>query len=356
MLLCYKNLHYSAISLLCSLIIGCAATDTANNNGGSSDGVSSNGTSSNNSSSESTEPPFVDITHTPNEGKIDIYMGGQYFSSYLYDHPLLNKAVLFPVISASGITVTRGYPLDTREGESTDHTHQHGVWFNHGDVNGIDFWNAGRTPPKSGVRYGRIEHDAILELYSGDTGQIHVAKNWLDDNGKILLREQTLYHFSGNTDARIITHTTTLTALDEDIHFNDSKEALFAIRVAAELEIRDNQATYRNSEGIEGYPEVWGKRASWMQLKGNIQNTPVSLLMFDSPSNVNYPAHWMARDYGLFAVDNLGNAAFGDKALNYVLSKNTSQTFKHQLIISDGNEISTAQINAMYEDFINSSH
>jgi len=228
----------------------------------------------------------------------------------MYGHPLLNKSVLFPVISAGGATVTRGYPLATREGESTDHTHHHGIWFNHGDVNGIDFWNAGRTPPVSGVRYGRIEHERIVAMESGDVGTIHVLKNWLDDKGKKLLSEETLYRFEGSENTRIVTHTTTLTAQDEDVHFDDSKEALFAIRVASELEIRDDQATYINSEGVEGYPDVWGRRASWMQLKGSINNAPISLLMFDAPSNVNHPPHWMARDYGLFAVNNLGSAAY----------------------------------------------
>ena len=336
----YRHLKHATAAALCTLLLGCTATDDNSNEVSTSSGNS--------------ESPFVDITHMPTEGKIDIYIGGQYFTSYLYDHPLLNKPVLFPVVSAAGITVTRGYPLDTRAGESTDHTHQHGVWFNHGDVNGIDFWNAGRTPPASGARYGRIAHDNIIEIQSGDSGKISVLKNWLDDTGKTLLIEKTVYQFEGDADTRIITHTSTLTAQAEDVHFNDSKEALFAIRVASELEIRDDQATYLNSEGTEGYPDVWGKRAQWMQLKGNTQNTPISLLMFDAPSNINHPPHWMARDYGLLAADNLGNAAFGETKLNYVLRKNESQIFKHQIIIADGNELNAPQIGALYDHFVNS--
>jgi len=298
--------------------------------------------------------PYVEIKHQESEGKVDIHIDGQLFTSYMYEHPLLNKQVLFPVISPSGHTLTRGYPLDTRSGDSKDHTHHHGVWFNHGDVNGIDFWNAGRTPPKSGVRYGRIEQESIEELQSGDTGKISVVKSWVDDKGKQLLRESTVYTFEGRENTRIITHTTTLTALDEDVHFDDSKEALFAIRVAKELKIKGGQGEYLNSEGVNGYPDVWGKRAKWMQLKADIKNTPVSLLIFDAPTNVNHPAHWMARDYGLYAVNNLGSASYGDKRLNFKLSKNQSQTFTHQLVVVDGVELESAEIDSLYEDFVNS--
>lgn len=376
MSLVYSWLQYALVGALLTLTLGCAAVDGTSSeissvkssnvssrfSSASSEAAVSSSSSvsssvaASSSAAVSSQKPYVDIIHQPADGKIDISIGGQYFTSYLYDHPLLNKAVLFPVISASGLTVTRGYPLDTREGESTDHTHQHGVWFNHGDVNGVDFWNAGRTPPVAGVHYGHIDHDRILEMHSGDSGSFSVLKNWFDDVGNLMLQESATYEFEGDINTRIVTVTTTLTATDQDIHFKDSKEALFAIRVASELEIRDDQAIYVNSEGVEGYPAVWGKRASWMQLKGTIQDTAISLVIFDSPTNINYPAHWMARDYGLFAVDNLGNSAFGDDALNYVLRKNSSQAFKYQLVIADGMELSRDRISQMYQAFTGQSN
>ena len=298
------------------------------------------------------EPANVTLTHNTEEEKVDVTIDGQYFTSYLYGHPLLNKSVLFPVVSPSGHTLTRGYPIDTREGEPTDHTHQHGVWFNHGDVNGIDFWNTGRTPPKDGVRYGRIVHQDIIEMTSGDTGTIKVAKNWYDDAGRLMLQEQATYEFEGSANTRIMTLTTTLTALDQDIEFEDSKEALFAIRTSKELEVQEGNTNYLNSEGVAGYPDVWGKRAAWMQLKGNLDNTPISILIFDDKNNVNHPPHWMARDYGLFAVNNLGNSAYGDSALNYTLPKGGTETFVHQLVVIDNESVDAAQINTLYNAFI----
>lgn len=319
----------------------------------------------------------VELLHQRDAQKVDILVGGNYFTSYLYGHTLLNKPVLFPVLSATGKTVTRGYPIDTRAGERVDHTHHHGIWFNHGDVNGIDFWNAGRTPPKPGVRYGKIKHRKIQSLQSGAVGKLSVVMEWFSDKGDSMLLQETTYLFQGTQHRRSITHFTRLKSTAGDITFNDSKEGVFGIRVARALELPSNKPTlltgknlkvlsqavvdktgvtgaYRNSEGLSGYPLVWGKRARWMQLGGTIENTPVSIVIFDAPSNVNHPPHWMARDYGLFAVNPLGSAIYteGKETLNYTLSKGDTLSFKHQLVISDSVELNSDTLEQWYAAFV----
>lgn len=46
--------------------------------------------------------------------KVDIYIDGDLFTSYMYPTEL-EKPVLFPVRTANGTLITRGYPLDPRE-------------------------------------------------------------------------------------------------------------------------------------------------------------------------------------------------------------------------------------------------
>ena len=53
----------------------------------------------------------------------------------------MEKPVLYPLNSSSGIPVTRGFPIDPKPNERIDHPHQTGMWFNYGNVNGLDFWN-----------------------------------------------------------------------------------------------------------------------------------------------------------------------------------------------------------------------
>ena len=73
---------------------------------------------------------------------VDVSIGGKPFTSYFFPgQDVLKKAVLFPLISAKGTTITRGYPMAPRAGERVDHPHHVGMWLNYEDVNGFDYWN-----------------------------------------------------------------------------------------------------------------------------------------------------------------------------------------------------------------------
>src|SRR5580698_1386568 len=72
--------------------------------------------------------------------RVDITIDGKPFTSYVWPSTL-KKPVLYPVITADGTDVVRGFPLAPRPGERVDHPHHAGIWFNYGNVNGFDFWN-----------------------------------------------------------------------------------------------------------------------------------------------------------------------------------------------------------------------
>ena len=54
------------------------------------------------------------------ERRVERSVGGKPFTSYIYPQSL-EKPVLYPIRSASGTLVTRGYPLEPRPGEAADH-------------------------------------------------------------------------------------------------------------------------------------------------------------------------------------------------------------------------------------------
>ena len=89
----------------------------------------------------SVSPPDHHIQVVPNEAgrRVDITIDGQPFTSYIWP-TTIKKPVLYPLRTAKATLVTRGFPLDPRKGERVDHPHHVGLWFNHGDVNGFDFW------------------------------------------------------------------------------------------------------------------------------------------------------------------------------------------------------------------------
>jgi predicted dehydrogenase len=274
--------------------------------------------------------------------RVDITVDGKPFTSYIWPDSL-KKPVLDPVFSANGAMVTRGYPLRPREGERTDHPHHAGIWFNHGDVNGFDFWNNSDDIKGDRVaRMGTIHHRRIVETKNGDDrGELAVEAEWIDGTGTPIIREHTRFIFRGSSDARSIDRITTLTALAPKVLFRDNKEGTLGIRVARELEQPDPKSPdprvsglYTSSAGKTG-DAVWGTRGPWTLLGGRIGSEPITIAILDHPSNPGYPTHWHARGYGLFAANPLGQKTLedGDVEITLPLQRGESATFRYRILI-----------------------
>ncbi len=307
---------------------------------------------------------MVKLLHNVDGQKVDVQVDGKLFTSYLYTDKIddLKKTVLFPVVADNGATITRGFPLQPRPNERTDHPHHIGAWLNYGDVNGLDYWgNSNAIPDEQRNKMGVIRHSEIIEIKSGhEKGELLVSEKWLKPDGSTLLNEKTNYIFYAKDGLRIIDRITILTAMETPVLFEDTKEGMLAIRVARQLEhpsdkpvtlsdahgqitevaVLDNSGVtghYLSSEGIEGM-DVWGKRAKWVSLSGAIENNEVSVIIFDHPENVGYPTYWHARGYGLFAANPFGQNTFskGKETLNFSLKANESVTLRYRFLIVDG--------------------
>lgn len=316
------------------------------------------------------------IVENKAEKRIDIAVDGKPFTSYIYPDVLM-KPVLYPLRTTKGTLVSRGWPLDPRHEERVDHPHHVGMWFNYGNVNGLDFWNNSTAiPPEKKKDFGTIKHVAVEKIKANNkNAELAVQKDWQSPEGKSLLKENTLYVFSEEGSQRSIEMTTTLTAQDQDVSFADNKEGLIGIRIARELEhpsdkpeiftdangnptsvaaLNNDRVTgnYRSSEGIEG-DDVWGTRGKWVNLMGKIGDEPVSILILDNPKNVGYPTYWHARGYGLFAANPLGQKEFskGKETLNFNLKAGESVTFRYKVIIRSGTPLNDAEANAAFQKF-----
>ena len=318
---------------------------------------------------------IVDFVTREADRQVDVTVDGKLFTSFCwYDNVF--KPVLYPVMTASGTEVTRGFPLKTREGERNDHPHQIGVWLTYGNVNGNDFWgNGSQGLGRKNANGGVIRHLKVEKLQGGKGEGILVSQeSWTDSTGKELLAERTEYHFIARGEVRMVDRITTLTA-KQNVAFADTKEGMFGMRVARQLELPsrgdvtltdaqgnptlvkalNNKAVsgnYRSSEGIEG-ENVWSTRARWMNLFGNIGNEKISLVIFDHPGNPNYPTFWHSRGYGLFAANPLGAKDFtkGKETLNFSLPAGKSVTFRFRLLVHSGSHLTDAEINATAAEF-----
>ena len=165
-------------------------------------------------------------------------MDGQPFTAYIWP-ATQKKPVLFPLRTAKGTVVTRGFPLDPRPGERVDHPHHVGLWFNYGDVNGADFWNnSDAVKPEDRPKFGTIVHRAVTAVRGGaEQGELEVDTDWIHGNGSVVLKEHTLFVFRGGPGWRSVDRITRLQAQGERVAFTDNKEGLLGLRVARQLEI-----------------------------------------------------------------------------------------------------------------------
>src|ERR1035438_6530869 len=141
--------------------------------------------------------PGVQVVANEAQRRVDITVDGQPFTSYLWP-TTLKKPVLYPLITENGITVTRGYPLDPRPNERTDHPHHAGLWFNYGNVNGFDFWNnSDAIKPEARPKMGSIQLTKIISANSGlNRGDLLVNSVWITGEGEPILNQTTHYIFA----------------------------------------------------------------------------------------------------------------------------------------------------------------
>ncbi len=306
--------------------------------------------------------------------KLDVIIDGQLFTSFCWPDNVY-KPILYPVITSGGTEITRGFPLNPKAGERNDHIHQVGIWLNYGNVNGIDFWGNGYRgfqEPEGGV----IKHLRFERLTSKNgEGSFTSAEEWLDHSGQRLLTERTEYHFIAKGSIRIIDRITKLTAEDTAVVFKDTKEGMFAIRVARQLELASDDTitilnsegnpiivsnslntsctgNYRSSEGLSG-EEVWGTRAKWMVLDGTIDNEKISIAVCDHNKNPGYPAYWHARGYGLFSANPLGWSDFteGAERMGFTIQPKKSAVFRYRMVISSGSYLTDNEIDGFVSEF-----
>ncbi len=307
--------------------------------------------------------------------KVDVFIGGAFFTSYRFSSGL-EKPFLYPVNAPGGAVITRGFPLEPRKGERIDHPHQIGIWFNHGNVNGLDFWNnSSAIPAEKKDSYGHIVHQKIIKAKSGKTGVLEVEMNWNDNKGNTLLTERTSYIFSGDKTSFTVDHVTTLTAVNGPVTITDNKEGLLAIRVDRAFEMPSGEALiftddkgnptsvpatdnsgvtgmYTSSEGLTG-DAVWGTRNKWVLLTGTKDGSKITFGIFDHPDNPGYPAYAHARGYGLFSVNNLGRNAYDPKQekISHSLAKGESIKFCHRFYVRSGPVLTKENADAIWTGF-----
>ncbi|MCW1887503.1 PmoA family protein [Luteolibacter flavescens] len=285
------------------------------------------------------------IKATTEPTTVQVELDGKPFTAFHTDSKV---PYLYPLLSESGATLSRRWPMDdSAKGEERDHPHHRSFWMSHGEVNGHDFWafQFGKDP--------RIETKKVHGM-KNDSFTVDLA--WTA-GGKTHLTEERTYSFKKLDDkTTLIGVSSKLTAADGDAKFGDTKEGFFALRVDRTLRQKGAQAKghIADSEGRKDN-DCWGKRSKWVAFTGpDEKDEPAVLAIFDHPSNLRFPTWWHARDYGLLAANPFGIHDFekkDDKHLgDHVLKKGESMTFRYGVVLHHGS-LESARLADHWTDF-----
>lgn len=311
-------------------------------------------------------------------GDVVIEVNGKHFTSFINRIRVLEigKPVFWPIFSAKGTMVNRGWPLVTDiPDEQEDHPHHTGLFMTHGEVTvgeakDLNFWG-------SRYRGERIRMTKIKNTKSGrNYGLLETVSLWESPETGPILEQTQKNIFRYDENSRIIDFDVTLKALDAPVIFEDTKEGAIGIRVNREMtekpakkELKDREvekakekivgtAEYLNAEGLKTEKNVWGKQSKWVALSGSIGDEPIVIAFMFSPDCHNYPPYWHARGYGLFAANPFSGRGMYSKdkeePSTTVIPAGGSITIKYRFLVYSG-KLTKEELDEQYKLYLKQS-
>jgi hypothetical protein len=290
------------------------------------------------------------------DGTLRVEIGGQLFTVYHFaDVP---RPYFYPVLGPDELPMTRHWPMEEVADEEHDHPHHRGLWYAHGNVNGLDFWSEEQN-------FCKIVHDQFVKVQSGkEVGIIKSKDKWIDHDGAVVctdVRTMRFYNLAGAE--RMFDFDVTLQApADKPVVFGDTKEGSMATRLAETMRL-----THKNGPGAGHIvlstglrdQETWGKHADWCDYYGPVAGgakgpETLGVAILDHPDNPRHPTTWHVRDYGLFAANPFGLHDFEKKPKgtgNLTIAAGQSVTFRYRFYYHHGDE-KEAQVAARYQAYI----
>jgi hypothetical protein len=267
-------------------------------------------------------------------GGVRIHAGDHLIADYATNNG--PKPIVWPLLGPGGEKMTRDYPMvkDSKD-EAHDHPHHRSLWFTHGEVNGIDFW-------AEGEKMGRTEHQEFTKLSDGKIAVIASKNVWKSADGKPVLTDHRRYTFgNGAAKSRLVDCEFELIASEEDLHFGDTKEGTFALRVNESMKVDAKKGGKIVNSNGDTDGKAWGKSADWVDYQGPIGDKTLGIAILCHPSTYNYPNRWHVRTYGLFAANPFGVSHFlGDKEMTdgTRIKKGEKLVFRYRVILHEGDE------------------
>jgi hypothetical protein len=254
-----------------------------------------------------------------------------------------NKPYLYPLLTASGKRVTRGFPMEKITGEATDHPHQRGIWMGFEHVSGMNIWEI--DPADAHPHMGTIQFQNVLETHDGEkSGGFTVAAQWMNEDGQPIIDETlALTFYAEPRQGRMFDIDLRLKA-KKAATFEDSRDGIIGIRLATPFD--ENQGgKVANAEGIVGSKEIEGKHSAWVDWQADLDGEKVGVAMIDSPTNRRAPTTWISRPLGLLFANPFAQRYYDRSREDGSLSLQTGDELRLRyriLIHSAGTDIAAA--------------
>lgn len=231
---------------------------------------------------------------------IRIDVDGKPFTSFVYG-PAIRKPYFKELRSSTGVLVTRHVPIDEQAGDSTDHIHQNGLWFAHGDIDGYNYW---ATEPSQVVA---ITGSQVVKSVEESPSGFRAEVDWLAPSGQPILHQFLTVTVSASGKLRNLDFDARVKAVRRST-FRDTKEGIFAIRTATWIE-QDHGGKLTCPSG-ETEKNCWGVRAPWVDFSGVHDGETFGIAVLQHPSSLRFPTWWHVRAYGLLAANPFGARQF----------------------------------------------
>lgn len=191
-------------------------------------------------------------------------------------------------------------PYHRKNKKAYDHKHHRGIWLTVDEVNGVKYWNED----------GKVRPEKIAVAGGEDSGaSLTLVNSWLGVDGEPVVRETTTYQFHPNH--LIVAGVDFQNVTEGEVTFEDTKEGLFAIRVASELREQET-GKITDVAGRVGEKNVWGHENRWVDYTGTKAGHTIGITILDHPKN-SRPSRYHVRGYGLFAINPFGQHAYSNK-------------------------------------------
>lgn len=258
------------------------------------------------------------------------------------------KPIVWPLLGPGGEKMTREFPMvKDSQNEAHDHPHHRSLWFTHGEVNGLNFW-------AEGPGMARTDHQEFTKLADGKSAVIATKNAWNTADGKTVLTDRRRFTFSnGPKNSRIVDCEVQLFASEGDLHFGDTKEGTFALRVAESMKVDAKKGGRIINSGGDVDDAAWGKAADWVEYNGPVGDKTLGIAILCHPTTFHYPNRWHVRTYGLFAANPFGVSHFlGNKEMTdgTRIKKGENLLFRYRVIVHNGDE-KEAMIGQQFKQF-----